>query len=339
MSMHSRSPEEEHDCLTLDWEDFSDLYPDLSWNAYRFKRKRLEKREKQTKAFNTEHQFIADKKEGVFNWRDANKTIKEMQTLSHNASHSQDFARIELDGSAPAFVLFLSDAHIGDYASDHDLFERVTDEILSTPNLYVGLLGDMANMAINLRGVAEVTGGSLLTPELQVEYFTSWLDEVAHKVLFATWDNHAIEREEKGSGISAFRSIQSKRVVYHNGIGHPDVVIGDQTYRFAVSHRFRGSSIENPCHAPMRYLRREGHDRELAAMGDYHQAGIVKFNHGPTTKVAVNCGAFQTRRSYARRHFSLFTSTAMPGVVLHPDRHEITPYWSVGEYLSISGQR
>ena len=77
---------------------------------------------------------------------------------------------IELDAEEEdPFILFLSDTHIGDWSTDYDLFARITDEILETPGLYVGLLGDLANMAIRLRGVAEVTGGALFTPEQQVK--------------------------------------------------------------------------------------------------------------------------------------------------------------------------
>jgi hypothetical protein len=273
-----------------------------------------------------------DKKEGSFNWRDANRLLTDMQALKAQASSSQDFAQITIDTDEPIFCLFLSDTHIGDWATDYDLFMRITDEILETPNLYVGLLGDMVNMAINMRNVAEVTGGNLLTPELQAQYFSSWLDEIKDRVMFATWDNHAIMREEKGSGISAFKEIQNKRVVYFNGIGHPDIHVGSQTYKFAVSHRFRGASIENPCHSTMRYLRREGHDRELAAQGDSHVPGTATFYHGRVRKVAINTGSTQTNSGYAKRHFSLFTQPLMPGVLLYPDRHLITPFPSVAEW-------
>lgn len=278
--------------------------------------------------------YRPDKRVGAFHWRAANTVVKQMQDVAEAASSSQDTALIRIQTDEPIFCLFISDMHPGDWAADYDLFERFTDEILRTPNLFLGLLGDVANMAINMRSVGEVTGGNLLPPELQAKYFESWMDDVAHKIMFATWSNHDVEREEKGTGISMFRSIQEKRVVYHNGIGHPDIQVGDQTYKFAVSHRFRGSSIENPCHATMRYLRREGHDRELAAMGDYHVPGIVKFNHGPVPKVAINTGSLQTKSTYARRHFSLHTSPVMPGVLLHPDKHLITPFWSVSEWLS-----
>lgn len=275
-----------------------------------------------------------DKKVGEFNWREANKHIKGMQDLKHKASWSQAFAEIKIDTEDPICVLFLSDTHIGDWASNHELLEKMTDEILSTPNLYVALLGDLAQTAIKLRSVSEVTS-NMLPPDLQLAYIDSWLDEIADRVLFATWDNHSVDREESQTGISSFAKIQSRRFVYHSGIGHPNVKVGDETYRFAVSHRFLGRSIENPCHAPMRYLRREGHDREIAVMGDYHVPGIMKFTHGATTKVAVNTGSYQTNSGYAARWFSLFTHPIMPCVVLYPDHHEITPLWSVAEWKAI----
>lgn len=280
--------------------------------------------------------FVSDKREGTFNWRDANRFLRGAQDLRSAASSSQDFASIVVESDASVAVLALSDTHIGDWATDHDLFERITDEILSTPNLYVALLGDLAQMAIKLRNVSEVSS-NLLPPDLQLEYISSWLDEIQHKVLFATWDNHAVEREESQSGISAFARLLSKRVVYHAGIGHPDIHLGDQLYHLAVSHRFRGSSIDNPVHAVMRYLRREGHDREVGIMGDYHVPGIAKFVHGPTTKVAVNCGTLQLSSTYARRHFSLFSHPVMPVIRLDRDTHLVTPFWSLAELRAAGG--
>lgn len=278
-----------------------------------------------------------DKKVGEFNWRDANKHIEGMQQLKHKASWSQSHANIHIDADEPICVLALSDTHVGDWATRHDLLESITDEILSTPNLYVALLGDLAQMAIKLRSVSEVSS-NMLPPDLQVAYVDSWLQEIAHRVLFATWDNHAVDREESQSGISAFARLQNRRFVYHSGIGHPDVRIGGETYKFAVSHRFLGRSIENPCHAPMRYLRREGHDREIAIQGDYHLPGLVKFTHGATEKVAMVTGSFQLDSGYAKRWFSLFTHPIMPCIVLHPDTHLITPYWSVQEWLNAHGK-
>lgn len=274
---------------------------------------------------------IANKNVGTFNWREANHLIKGMQDLKSRASSSQDMAKIVIDTDEPICVLALSDTHALSWGTDHAMLEQITDEILSTPNLYVALLGDLAQMSIKLRSVSEVSD-NMLPPDLQLAYIDSWLNEISDRVLFATWDNHAVDREETASGISAFAKLQSKRFVYHSHIGHPDVTVGGETYNMAVSHRFLGRSIENPCHGTMRYLRREGHDREIAIMGDYHVPGIVKFTHGHQTKLAINTGSFQTNSGYAKRWFSLFTHPVMPCFVLHPDRHDFTPFWSLAEW-------
>lgn len=319
--------------LDLTYEEFIDRFPEHAVRPrsnWKDKRNRL-KRKAWGYASEVDPDIDANKKIGEFNWREANQYIKGMQDLKHKASWSQDTADIRIDTGDPIFVLALSDTHIGDWATNHQLLESITDEILNTPNLYVLLLGDLAQMAIKLRSVSEVTS-NMLPPDLQVAYIDSWLNEIAPRVLAATWDNHAVDREEALTGVSAFARLQNRRFVYHSGIGHPDITVGDETYRFALSHRFLGRSIENPCHAPMRYLRREGHDREIAVMGDYHVPGIIKFTHGHTTKVAINTGSFQTHSGYAKRWFSLTTHPVMPGVILYPDRHEMTPLWSVREW-------
>lgn len=273
----------------------------------------------------------SDKKIGEFNWRDWADWMETGRALRQTASFDQDRAVINVHTSAPICVLFLADTHIGSWAADHDLFRRITDEILGTENLYVGLLGDIAEMAIRLRGVAEVTG-NMIPPELQARFVESWLLEMAPRILFSTWDNHAVEREEMGSGISAFADLLKRRVIYHAGIGHPDLKVGDHTYHLAVSHRFPGASLDHPCHGGIRHLTREAHGRELAASGDRHRAGIefIQSQHGDyRPRIAVNTGTLQLQSPYARRHFSLFSAPVFPCVTFHPEQHLVTPFWSL----------
>lgn len=274
---------------------------------------------------------VSDKKVGEFNWRDWTDWIETGRELRHKASFDQDRSEIRVESDTPVCVLFLSDTHVGSWAADHDLFRRITDEILATSGLYIGLLGDVAEMAIRLRGVAEVTG-NILPPELQARYVESWLEEVGPRILFSTWDNHAVEREEAGTGISAFAELLKRRVVYHNGIGHTDLIVGKETYHLAVSHRFPGSSLDHPCHGGVRHLTREAHGRELAASGDRHRAGIefLSSQHGDyRPRIAVNTGTLQLQSPYARRHFSLFSAPVFPCVTFHPEKHLITPFWSI----------
>lgn len=329
--------DEQADLEAMTWPEFREAHPDRGWDSWRNRRRRSGLGQSKKGGDPEPYAPIefVDKKVGRFNWRDANQYLRGMQQLSREASWSQDAADIRIDTDEPICVLALSDTHAGSWAAQHDLLEQVTDEILATPNLYVALLGDLAQMSIKLRSVSEVAD-NMLPPELQLAYIDSWLEEIAPRVLFSTWDNHAVDREESAVGFSSFARLQNRRFVYHAGIGHPNVTVGNETYRLAVSHRFPGRSIENPCHATMRYLRREGHDREIAIMGDFHVPGIVKFTHGHSTKMAINTGSFQTGSGYAKRWFSLFTHPVMPCFVLYPDRHDFTPFWSVGEWKAVA---
>lgn len=280
----------------------------------------------------------SDKKIGEFNWRDALEPVKAMQQLRSKASSSQDYASIALgDGKSPVILLGFGDQHIGSYGADYDKFEKITDEIINTPNLYVALLGDYLEMAIKLRGVLEVVS-QVLTPEMQEAFLESWLDEIKDKVAFATWDNHAIIRQESQAGTSSVKKILSSRFVYHNGIGHSDLKVGDQVYKCAASHKFAGGSMFNRMHAQGRYVRQMAADRELVLMGDIHQWGFAVTEDGGLERCYVTGGTLHTNSGYAKRFFSLHTAPYYPCVVLHHDQHKMVPFQSVEQALRYIGE-
>jgi hypothetical protein len=284
--------------------------------------------------------FTSDKKTGAaFSWRSMNRLIEQRQEMKRESAWSQKTARIDFSHlDHPICVIALSDTHIGSWGTDHTLLEKVVDEIMAVPNLYIAFLGDVAEMAVKMRSVAEVMG-NMLDIEEQEMYAEDFLNEIAPRILFSTWDNHSIERAEQQVGTSAIAKLFSRRVVYHSGIGHPDIVVGNQTYRVAATHRFRGSSIDHPCHGGMRYLLREGNDREIALEGDKHRPGKETAVHSGVPKLALNSGTFNVNSGYGNRYFSLYTCPAFPCFTLHPDKHMFNDYWSVDHYLSATGQR
>lgn len=280
---------------------------------------------------------ITDKKVGKVHWRDLVGHIEQGRDLSKKASWSQDYLTWELpEAQGPVAFICISDFHFGARSTDHSLILQLTDEILSIPELYVFILGDMTHMAIKLRGVAEVADNAI-TPEMQMDLLESWLEDIGDRVVCSTWDNHAVEREEKGTGVSLYKRIFNRKVAYHNGIGHVNVKVGSQVYKIAVSHTFRGRSIYNPIHAQQRYMKFEAQDREIALAGDSHVPGIAKWSDGPTIRMAINTGSTQLDSGYARRYFSLKTQPIFPCFTLDPDEHLFTPFWSINEMLKWRG--
>ncbi len=281
---------------------------------------------------------VSDKKMGEFNWQEWGEWIQEGQKLKRKASYSQQgTADIRLgDGKSPVILIQLGDLHMGSWGVDYGLLKSITEEIEETPNLYVALVGDLVEMAIKMRSVLEVMG-QILPPEQQLAFLESWLEKIMPKVAFSCWCNHAVEREEKMTGISSVKNLLARGSVYFNGIGHPDVRVGDQVYKFAVSHKFRGSSMFDSSFGPKRYMRMETDDREIALQGDLHRPAISEYVEGSKHRLAITSGTLQLNSGYAQRYFSLKTFPVFPCIVLRHDRHEFIPFWNLkqaNEYIA-----
>lgn len=258
-------------------------------------------------------------------WRAMNAFATEAKKIRSAASWAQPKGQLTLNYSKQKSLSFicLSDLHALSYGTDHQNLERIIDEIMAEPDLKIGLVGDLCQMSIKMRSVMEVSD-NVLPPEMQMEWLESFLNEIKDRVLFCTWDNHSVTREESQSGVSVFARLAGRNCPYFAGIGHVNVKVGKQTYKIAVSHKFNGGSMLNPCHSQMRYLRFEGVDREIAIAGDSHKAGIVDYTDGKLERLAVNCGSTQDSSGYAQRYFSLFTHDCFPIVTLRGDKHEFS---------------
>ena len=281
----------------------------------------------------SKHKSIEDGRKVEFSdWRDTLGAMKHLQRI--RKSNSSNNPTVKIDTDKPIAIIGIGDTQVGSWGTDYELFQKMTDEIVNTPNLYVILLGDILQLAIKLRGVAEVQD-NMIPSGMQYDFLDSWLSEVGHKVLAATWCNHGPMREERGIGYSPSARIFSKYTHYFSGIGHMDLHVGSQVYKIAATHFFRGRSMYNPVHGGSRYMREMACDRDLTMAGDSHVPGMLKYNEGGNTRVALNCGSIQTNSSYAKRFFSLTTAPVFPCAVLSPDEHVVTPFWSVKEWLSI----
>lgn len=279
----------------------------------------------------------SDKKLPEYNWREWCKWIKDGQQLHKKSSFSQDFAKIDLgDVDGPICIANICDWHIGAHGTDYELLEKYTDEIINTPNLYIVLTGDMLETAIKLRGVKEVAG-QIIEPEQQINFLASWLEDVKDKVLWATWDNHTVQREENVTGFSVYKRIigKEKAIIYHNGIGYVDLKVGEQTYHIVSSHKFIGRSYLNPTHGQQRYMRFEGQDREIAMSGDSHKVAFSWYFDGEKERLAINGGTLHTSSGYAKRYFSLFTVPEFPCLVVFPDEHLFIPYKNLSTWNKV----
>lgn len=283
-----------------------------------------------------EREFTWDKKDGSsFHWRDASALVQTMQSVYHTASWKQDRASIDFSNRTTSLkIIPISDWHFGSFGTDYSLVEKFTDLILSTPDLYVCIIGDFQQMAIKMRGVLEMMDNAL-TPAMQNRFLESWFAEISHKVLFATYDNHSVERQENAVGFSTYADIFSRKVVYFNGIGHVDIEVGSETYRIATAHKFKGGRTQTNCmNGLMAYLRLTAPYMEMAIGGDTHVFGYAQYPEGGEIKTVLNCGTLQTNSGYAKRFCTLTTLPEFPCFMLRHDRHRIVPFPSLEDMLA-----
>jgi len=305
----------------------ADIY-DTTFGNVKTKYYRHSRDKKQYKS----NKISTDKHVSEFNWRDWTRQAQAMQTLKAKDSKTQDHAQWSIETDSPIYVMAFGDQQIGSWGTDYEAFERITEEIKNTPNLYVILTGDMLQMAVKMRSVVEVMD-NVIPPKQQFLILEAWLQEIKHKVICAVWCNHVTMREENVLGWSPTAKLLADNVIYHNHIGHIDINVNDQCYKVAVSHFFQGRSMYNPTHAPMRYLRMNAHDRDIAIQGDFHVPGIQRYTEGGKDKLAVVNGSIQTNSGYAKRFFSLKTFNHMPVIRLHHEKKQFTPYMTLDEAM------
>jgi hypothetical protein len=281
----------------------------------------------------------SDKKQADFKWREWAEHAERTQELYRRASQTQKEAKIELgNGKRPITLLPFSDQHIGSRGVTYKEFRRMTEEIIETQDLYVALLGDMTEFAIKLRSVAEVCA-QIFGPDKQIQFMEDWFKEIQPKVCFASWENHETERSEKQAGFSFVKYLIGKSAIYFDGIGHADVHIGKQVYKIAATHKFRGYSYMNPCHAGQRYMRFQGIDRSIAIMGDIHTPAFMHYYDGQVERLSMVAGTLNINSLYANRYFSIFTQPHYPCIELRHDEHCFTPFKNLAAWKQARGKK
>jgi len=268
-------------------------------------------------------------------WSELLGVMRHHQRIKSKASKTTYQSTAKIDTDSPICLAFLSDIHIGSGATDYELFQQITQDILEIPNFYVILGGDEIDLAIKLRSVAEVHG-NILDPELQIEFLRSWFNDIKHKVVAACAGNHDAWRTERLAGINVFKDIFTPAVPYSKGIFRLDLKVGEQTYKMAMSHTFKGNSMYNPVHSLKRHAREEAPECEIFFAGHNHKPGIGQDWEQLKHRVYINSGSIQTNSGYAKRFHSLYTAPIFPCVVLWPDQHKMECLSSVSNWVEMA---
>jgi hypothetical protein len=285
----------------------------------------------------TGHQY-EEKKTGTVEWRELFEHADRANALKAKASGNNTFLSLDKGRDGILHFICLGDLHPFAGGTNHKALETLTDRILSNPSLNVVLLGDLLEMAINMRNVSEVTGQSV-GPALQLKALESWLDEIKDRILFSTHDNHNSERFEKAAGVDFYGWIMSKVCPFFDGIGVAKIKVGSQEYKVGATHKMRGRSMLNPTHGQQRFMRFDDQSLDVMLAGDSHQYGISHYADGDHQRLAVNCGTANTNSAYAKRYFSLYSMPVFPVVTLYGDVKEFNAFPSIISWEKAHGNK
>lgn len=280
-------------------------------------------------------QIIDDKKMGITNWKEYISLAKTRRELHQKSSFSQDAANIRIKTEHDFVILApISDMHLGSIATDYEKFLEITDLILNVPNFYVVIIGDETDNFVSFRNKLAMHQ-QIFSPDEQDAILDSWLEEIAHKVLFATWGNHA-EFEEKTAGKNTVKKILNRRVVYFNGIGKAKLTLNDIPYTIVATHKTRYFSQQNKTHG-LKRLSREGiQGADLYIAGDRHDPEFSYSFEGGEWQVFIQLGTFKTDCGYSKRYFAYKTSPIMPCVILSTKEKLLTPVRTWNEAITIT---
>lgn len=250
------------------------------------------------------------------------------------------FPQFFIEATEPVPILFVADWHIGSWGTDYDEIDDTISDIKRL-GLKVAILGDLLQMATNMtQGLAALRDTALDEAD-QMAWIRSFIDRFAPQILWCTWDNHTVMRQEKPLGYSEYAELMKDKVVYSSGINHVDLSVGGaefETYKLCSSHKFRGRSELNPVHSQQKYMRMQGIDREIAIAGDSHTPATASYYDGPLHRAAINVGSPQHDSPYAKRFFSLYTHNDMPVVEFWPDQHLFHVYPDLKHYKQVRGK-
>ena len=283
---------------------------------------------------------VKQKKVGETNWREYFDHAKNHQRLHRKSSFSQDHAVINIQKmfggiKTPIVIQPISDLHIGALGANYDAITEITEGLLSTPNLFWILNGDLAETTAVFKNALAVHS-QVMSIEEQHAVLESWLNEIAPKVISAGWCNHGVEREEKHGAFSHIKQMLNRRFIYHNGMGRIDIEHGNALYKMVVTHKVSGASIFNRLHGLKRLMRLQFPDVDMGVTGDLHTPDCESYFEGRHRRACLMSGSTLVESGYAKRYFSLYTQMFMPSFVLWPDEKWFGVYMSAGEALAVA---
>lgn len=207
---------------------------------------------------------------------------------------------IKIKSKLPVAIVWVGDPHVDDGGCNWVLLRRDIDLITSTEGCYAANVGDTTNnwsgrlVRLYAQQDTSVSTARQLAQWLMLDSGVTWLIWVL--------GNH--DAWGDGSAILAqmAKRYQTHRLICHDWEARFTLDFGDWTQRVFLAHDFKGSSIWNPMHGPMREGQL-GEDADLFVCGHRHQSGMFTFENVGRGKVQtfIRVRGYKFHDDHARR--------------------------------------
>lgn len=191
------------------------------------------------------------------------------------AAADRKWMRFKMRGKEPFALVFVGDPHMGDNGANMRLFRRHIDLIQQTPRVWGVGMGDYTNhwagrLAEKIYPHQEIT-------RTQERRLIEWLVKREKSSGESIWwmmilGNHDVWGTD-GAALLSFMS--TGRHITEDWEVCFVIECGGVEYKIRAAHNFKGTSIYNPLHGPLRKSIFTGFDADLYIAGDRHHWALM----------------------------------------------------------------
>ena len=230
-------------------------------------------------------------------WADAEKAQARSEAIAAKRARQ----RIVIPKPSQPFALaYLSDMHIGNAGTDYTAIRHDAEVIASTPRLWCGYHGDGVDNWI-VGKLAGLQRDQALPFDAEVQLFTTWIEKVGPKLLWAVAGNHD-NWTRKLSGFDRVReALRGVRVLYDPHEVVFTLEAGQRRIVYKVRHKWRYGSVFNVTHGIEAGWQRGDSDFDVGLGGHTHIGTVCRpfFRHR-RERQAVLIGTYHVRGEYGR---------------------------------------
>lgn len=201
------------------------------------------------------------------------KLIEQLEErFTRRAEHSaaKKWMRFNLKDPGPACVVFVGDPHLDDNGCNWPLLKRDV-QLMQTPNVHGVMLGDVTN---NWAGKLQRLYAHQDVTRDRAWRLAEWYWKAIPWMLLIK-GNHDIWAQSHGQG-DPLDWMARGSAALEDWQARIEIGIGDRAFRIWAAHDFKGSSIWNPLHGPMRAARFADGTADIMVAGHQHHWQIYQ---------------------------------------------------------------